>query len=122
MKRYVARWDKQMLAVALLCSVYVNDTFPARFHVRIAVMLKLVLWNTVQCRWDSSFQRFEASLFPQRHGKTAQELLDCQTLKVKVLRSFRKVRNHSPTDPASHPRRNFISCVVWLSFCPSWPH
>ena len=33
-----------------------------------------VLWDTMQCLWASSFQRFEASLFPQRHGKTAQEI------------------------------------------------
>jgi hypothetical protein len=37
MKRDMARSDKQTLAVALLCSVYVSNTFSARFHVLIAV-------------------------------------------------------------------------------------
>ena len=35
------RSDKETLAVALLCSVYVSNTFPARFYVLIAVVLKL---------------------------------------------------------------------------------
>jgi hypothetical protein len=41
MKRDMAISDKQTLAVALLCSVYVSNTFPARFHLLIAVVLKL---------------------------------------------------------------------------------
>jgi len=41
MKRDMARSDKQALAVALLCSVYVSNTFPARFRVLIVVVLML---------------------------------------------------------------------------------
>jgi hypothetical protein len=56
-----------------------------------------VLWDTMQCRWASSFHRFEASLFPQHHGKTAQELLDCQTLNVRQCDPIERSGTTRPT-------------------------